>query len=66
MLIHPTIDKLQSLRLLGIKTAYQKQLQQSDIDDLSFNERFGLLIDREMNDKENRRLITRLRKAKLK
>ncbi len=36
-----------------------------DIEKLSFDERFGLLIDREMIDRQNRRFKTRLRKAKL-
>ena len=36
-----------------------------EIDSLGFEERFGLLIDREMTDRENRRLGSRLKKAKL-
>jgi len=37
-----------------------------DIDDLSFEERLGLLVDREATEREDRRLQTRLRQAKLK
>ncbi len=66
MLTHPTLDKLQALRLYGMKKALVDQLNQSDINSLSFDERFGLLVDREMMEKENRRLQTRLCKAKLK
>lgn len=66
MLTHPTLEKMQSLRLFGMKKAYQEQLQQSDIDDLSFDERLGLLVDRETIEKENSRLASRLKKAKLK
>jgi DNA replication protein DnaC len=36
-----------------------------DIDQLGFDQRFGLLVDREMTERENRRFKTRLRKAKL-
>lgn len=36
-----------------------------DVSSLSLEERFGLMIDREMNERENRRLDSRLRKAKL-
>jgi len=66
MLTHPTLDKLQALRLQGMKKALIDQLNQDDVNSLSFDERFGLLVDREMLEKENRRLQTRLRKAKLK
>ena len=66
MLNNPTIDKLQSLRLYGMVKAYQDQLNQSDIESLTFDERFSLLVEHETLDKENRRLKTRLRTAKLK
>ena len=66
MLTHPTLDKLQTLRLQGMKKGLEDQLNQNDINSLSFDERFGLLVDREMLEKENRRLQTRMRKAKLK
>jgi len=66
MLNHPTFDKLQALHLLGMKKALVDQLNQNDIHTLSFDERFGLLVDREMLEKENRKLQTRLRQAKLK
>lgn len=66
MLTHPTLDKMQELHLCGMRKAYQEQLQQADINDFSFDERLGLLIDREVIEKENRRLSSRLKKAKLK
>jgi DNA replication protein DnaC len=65
MLTHPTLNKLQTLRLTGMYHALVEQLQLSDITALSFEERFGLLVDREMTERENRRLTTRLRQAKL-
>lgn len=65
MLIHPTLDKLQTLRLYGMRKALADQLNQTDINSLSFDERLGLLVDREIVEKENRKLQTRLRKAKL-
>lgn len=40
-------------------------MEMSDINSLSFEDRLGLMVDREMIDRENRRLETRLRKAKL-
>ena len=65
MLVHPIIDKLQSLRFFGMRTAFEEQMQTPDIDQLNFEERIGLLVDREMTERENRRFKTRLRKAKL-
>ena len=66
MLYHPTVDKLQALRFTGMLKALQEQQQLPDIDSLSFEERLGLLVDREMTEREDRRLQTRLRKAQLK
>ena len=65
MLSNPTLDKLNTMRFLGMAKAYQEQNLQPDINSLNFDERFALLVDREMLDRENRRLKTRLRKAKL-
>jgi DNA replication protein DnaC len=65
MLTHPTLEKLQALRLTGMLQALSEQMQMPDIGDLSFEERLGLLVDREMTERGNRRLTTRLRKAKL-
>lgn len=65
MLTHPTLEKLEILRLPGMLQALKEQLAMADIDDMSFEERLALLLDREANVRENRRLQTRLRKAKL-
>ena len=50
MLPHPTLDKLQTLRLHGMLKALAEQLKTPDIDSLSFVERLGLLVDRELRD----------------
>ena len=65
MLIHPTLDKLRTMRFTGMVRALEEQMQTADIDSLTFEERLGLLVDREITERENRRLKTRLRKAKL-
>ena len=49
MLTHPTLDKLQTLRLTGMYQALVEQLQMPDIAALTFEERFGLLVDRELH-----------------
>jgi len=65
MLQQPTLDKLQELKLPGMLKAYQEQLQRPDSQALSFDERLGLLVDRELTERANRRLSTRLRFARL-
>ncbi len=46
--------------------ALTEQMAMPEIEQLSFEERLGLLVDREMTVRDDRRLKTRLRKAKLK
>lgn len=65
MLTHPTLDKIEQLRLFGMAKAFREQFQNQKATDLSFEERLGFLVDREMSERENRRLATRLRTAKL-
>jgi DNA replication protein DnaC len=65
MLTHPTLDKLQSLKLTGMYHALIEQMNLPDIDALAFEERLGLLVDREMTERDDRRLKTRLQRAKL-
>jgi DNA replication protein DnaC len=65
MLNHPTFEKLHALRLSGMYQALVEQMQMPEITALSFEERLGLLVDRESTERENRRLTTRLRQAKL-
>ena len=64
MLSHPTRDKLQSLRLNGMDQALMEPMNMADIGELSFEERLGLLVDRELTDRDGRRLKTRLQQAK--
>jgi DNA replication protein DnaC len=65
MLKHPTLDGLQALKLTGMVAALTDQLTTPDIDELAFEERLGLLVDREITERDNRRLTSRLRRAKL-
>jgi DNA replication protein DnaC len=45
--------------------AMEEQMNADEANSLSFEERLGLMVDREMNERENRRMTTRLAKAKL-
>ena len=65
MLKHPTLDKLHALKLAGMAAALADQSTIPDITDLSFEERLGLLVDREMTERDNRRMSSRLRRARL-
>ena len=65
MLVNPTLDKLHALRLLGMAKAYTEQQGMPDVGALSFDQRFGLLVDTEMTERSNRSFISRLRYAKL-
>ena len=65
MLINATIDKLQALSLGGMARALEEQLASPGYAALSFEERLGLLVDREVQDRENRRLARRLKAARL-
>ena len=65
MLNHPTLDKLQSLKFTGMATALLEQMDSTAIESLTFEERLGLLVDREMTYRDNRRMTSRLRRAKL-
>ncbi|MCP1507665.1 DNA replication protein DnaC [Pseudomonas marginalis] len=65
MLANPTLDKLQTLRLHGMVKALNEQHATPDINDLSFDERLGLMVDRELTEREDARLTTRLKAARL-
>src|SRR6266436_8136483 len=52
-------------RLTGMAKALSEQMDLPESQALSFEERLGLLVDREMTARSDRRLTTRLRQAKL-
>ncbi len=65
MLTHPTGEKLRALKLHGMARSFEEQMSSKDREELAFEERLGLLIDREFTEQENRRLKSRLKSAKL-
>jgi DNA replication protein DnaC len=65
MLNQQTLEKLHALRLEGMAQAFRAQAEQVGITDLSFEERFALLVDQQWNWRQNRALERRLAKAKL-
>lgn len=65
MLTQPTLDKLVAMRLRGMAEAFREQQQSADSQRLSFEERLGLLIDRQWDWRQNRALERRLRNGRL-
>ena len=66
MLMEQTLHTLKALRLPGMAAAFEAQQHQAAMAELSFDERFGLLVEREHIWRENRRLTRLLREARLK
>lgn len=65
MLIHPTIDKLNSMRLSGMAKGLRAQMENPDIHNLPFEDRLALIVDMEFMEREKRQLATRLKSAKM-
>jgi len=65
MLTQPTLDKLRRMRLVGMAEAFAAQMRLSDYQGLSFEERFGNLVDQEWTYRQDRRLARLLKEAKL-
>lgn len=66
MLNQQTLQRLRALRLTGMANAFAQQLEQPNTQQLSFEERLALLVDREHTHRDNRRLQRLLRAASFK
>ena len=65
VLNHQTIEGLYALRLPAMAAGFQEQAASASHQALSFEERLGLLVDRELAEREDRRLKRYLKAAKL-
>jgi hypothetical protein len=65
MLTQPLLDKLVRLRLPAFRAALEEQLHNPQYADLPFEDRLGLLIDRECLHRDNNRLKRRLKASRL-
>lgn len=65
MLSEETHKKLIDMKCYGLAAAFQEFLDQRGGDELSFEERFGLMLDREWSERQERKLKYRLGSAKL-
>ena len=60
-----TIDGLHTLKLSAMAQGLQEQRQSAQYQALGFEERLGMLVDREIEERENRRLERMMKNAKL-
>ena len=65
MLVNHTHERLATLGLPGMAKAFDDQQRQPDTAALSFEVRLGLMIDREVTERDNKRLVARLKFAAL-
>src|SRR3974377_35277 len=65
MLNQQTIEKLYTMRMRGMADALTQQQEDPQTTQLSFEERFALLVDRQWNWRQNRALQRRLRDGRL-
>lgn len=65
MLNHPTVEKLRALKLHAMAQGLVEQMENPDYAALSFEERLGLLVDRQLTDRDSQRMARRLKNAKL-
>jgi DNA replication protein len=63
MLDNNTVSKLHEMRLGVMATAFQQQLENKGISELSFEERVGLMVDAEWTSRKNNRLARLIRSA---
>lgn len=66
MLTHQTEEALVALNLLAMAEGLAEQRGHPDYEGLGFEERLGMLVDRELANRENRRMARNLKAAKLK
>jgi DNA replication protein DnaC len=63
--IEETITKLSELRLTSMAIAVRELLQTAPGHQLSFEEKLGIIVDKEWSERDGRRLAKRLKDAKL-
>jgi DNA replication protein DnaC len=65
MMLNATIDGLKALRLDAMAAALAEQREQASYTGLGFEERLGLLVDRELTERASRRMNRCLKAARL-
>ena len=65
MINESTINKLNEMRLNSMAESYRNQLEDSSFKGLSFEDRFGLLVDNEWARRKNNKLERLIRKSEI-
>ena len=65
MINEETIKQLMELKLFAIAECFREYLERTESDDLTYEERFAFMVDREWSDRQQRRLNRRLKSGKL-
>ena len=65
MLNEETYRQLIDMKMYALAASFNEYLDQREKDELDFEERFGMMVDREYAERQERRLKYRLSKAKL-
>ena len=63
---NPISSHLKEMRLTGMYKGYEEQLASGSYADMSFDDRFSLILQREVNERECRAMQTRIGKARFK
>ena len=63
MLDNNTVSKLREMKMIVMATAFQRQLSDKAVSELSYEERVGLMVDAEWTSRRNNRLDRLLRSA---
>jgi DNA replication protein DnaC len=63
--IEETLTKLHELKLTSMAKAVREIMDTAPGQQLSFDEKLGIVVDREWTDRDNRRLLRRIKEAKL-
>jgi DNA replication protein DnaC len=66
MLREPTLEKLYDMKLNGMAQAFKEQIHHPAVNELSFDERFSLLVDQQWTWQEDRKMKRLLQNARLK
>ena len=65
MINQNTIDKLIEMRLTSMADAFRIQLDDTNMKDVPFEDRFGMLVDIEYTNRKNNRLKRLIKRAEL-
>lgn len=65
-MIEQTMEQLKGLRLGAFAQGLREQLESTQYGELSFEERLGMLVEREYTERENRKRKRRIKTARLK